>query len=277
MNTPADLSPLLEAFFTQRLIAQRKVSPHTINSYRDTFRLLLKFAERRLRCPPSKLTLENLAAPFLAAFLDHLEADRANGPRTRNLRLAAIHSFFRYAALEAPQHAGLIQRVLAIPRKRYSRALVDFLTRPEIEALLAVVNPHTWIERRDHAFLLTAVQTGLGLSELTSLRQQDVWLALARMSVVKERAERSVALRWRNRPQRSSTPGSNTKERMHLVSCSRAHEADDSVPTRFSISWPNMLELRKRYVLRSLIKTLARMCFDTPQPWKCCKPASIDP
>ena len=98
MNTPADLSPLLEAFFTQRLIAQRKVSPHTINSYRDTFRLLLKFAERRLRCPPSKLTVENLAAPFLAAFLDHLEADRANGPRTRNLRLAAIHSFFRYAA-----------------------------------------------------------------------------------------------------------------------------------------------------------------------------------
>ena len=156
MNTPADLSPLLEAFLTQRLIAQRKVSPHTINSYRDTFRLLLKFAERRLRCPPSKLTLENLAAPFLAAFLDHLEADRANGPRTRNLRLAAIHSFFRYAALEAPQHAGLIQRVLAIPRKRYSRALVDFLTRPEIEALLSVVNRNTWIERRDHAFLLTA-------------------------------------------------------------------------------------------------------------------------
>jgi site-specific recombinase XerC len=101
MNTPADLSPLLEAFFTQRLIAQRKVSPHTINSYRDTFSLQLKFAERRLRCPPSKLTLENLAAPFLAAFLDHLETTRANGARTRNLRLAAIHSFFRYAALEA--------------------------------------------------------------------------------------------------------------------------------------------------------------------------------
>jgi len=176
MNTPVDLSPLLEAFFTQRLIAQRKASPHTINSYRDTFSLLLKFAERRLRCQPSKLTLENLAAPFLAAFLDHLETTRANGARTRNLRLAAIHSFFRYAALEAPQHAGLIQRVLAIPRKRYSRALVDFLTRPEIEALLSVANRNTWIGRRDHAFLLTAVQTGLRLSELTSLRQQDVSL-----------------------------------------------------------------------------------------------------
>jgi integrase/recombinase XerD len=176
MNTTADLSPLLEAYFTRRLIAQHKVSPHTINSYRDTFRLLLKFAESRLGCQPSKLTLEHLAAPFLAAFLDHLEATRANGPRTRNLRLAAIRSFFRYAALEAPQHAGLIQRVLAIPCKRYSRALVDFLTRPEIEALLSAVNRNTWIGRRDHALLLTAVQTGLRLSELTNLRQQDVSL-----------------------------------------------------------------------------------------------------
>jgi integrase/recombinase XerD len=176
MNTPADLSPLLEAFFTQRLIAQRNVSPHTISSYRDTFRLLLHFSQKRLRCPPSKLTLEQLDAPFLAAFLDHLEAARANGPRTRNVRLAAIHSFFRYAALEAPQHAGLIQRVLALPRKRYARALVDFLTRPEIEALLSVVNRRTWRGRRDHALLLTAVQTGLRLSELTSLRPQDVFL-----------------------------------------------------------------------------------------------------
>ncbi|MBV9488587.1 MAG: site-specific integrase [Verrucomicrobia bacterium] len=176
MNTPADLSPLLEAFFTQRLIAQRNVSPHTISSYRDSFRLLLHFAEKRLRCPPSKLTLAHLDAPFLAAFLDHLEGARANGPRTRNVRLAAIHAFFRYAALEAPQHAGLIQRVLAIPRKRYARALVDFLTRPEIEALLSVVNRHTWRGRRDHALLLTAVQTGLRLSELTSLRPQDVCL-----------------------------------------------------------------------------------------------------
>jgi integrase len=105
----------------------------------------------------------------LAAFLDHLETTRANGARTRNLRLAAIHSFFRYAALEAPQHAGLIQRVLAIPRKRYARALIDFLSRPEIEALLRAVNRNTWIGQRDHAFLLTAVQTGLRLSELTSL------------------------------------------------------------------------------------------------------------
>lgn len=178
MNTPADLAPLLESFFTQRLIAQRRVSPHTINSYRDTFRLLLKYAEKQLGRPPSKLTLEHLAAPFVAAFLAQLETSRANGPRTRNLRLAAIHSFFRYAALEAPQHAGLIQRVLSIPRKRHTRPLVDFLTRAEIEALLSATNRQTWVGQRDHALLLTAVQTGLRLSELTSLRQQDVWVGV---------------------------------------------------------------------------------------------------
>lgn len=178
MNTPADFAPLLESFFTQRLIAQRKVSPHTINSYRDTFRLLLKFAVNQLGRPPSKLTLADLAAPFVSAFLGQLETSRANGPRTRNLRLAAIRSFFQYAALEAPQHAGLIQRVLSIPRKRHSRPLVDFLTRAEIEALLAATPRHAWVGQRDHALMLTAVQTGLRLSELTSLRQQDVWLGV---------------------------------------------------------------------------------------------------
>lgn len=178
MNTPADLAPLLEAFFTQRLIAQRKVSAHTISSYRDTFRLLLKFAEKQLGRPPSKLTLAHLEAPFVAAFLAHLETTRTNGARTRNLRLAAIRSFFRYAALEAPQHAGLIQRVLSIPCKRHSRPLVDFLTRAELEALLSASHRPTWIGQRDHALVLTAVQTGLRLSELTGLRQQDVWLGV---------------------------------------------------------------------------------------------------
>lgn len=176
MKLAADFPALLESFFTQRLIAQRKASPHTIASYRDTFRLLLQFAQKRLGTPPSQLTLEDLNAPFLGKFLDQLEATRANGARSRNLRLTAIRSFFRYAALEAPQHAGLIQRVLAIPNKRQTRRLVDFLTRPEIEALLSVVNRNTWLGRRDHAILLTTVQTGLRLSEITSLRQQDVLL-----------------------------------------------------------------------------------------------------
>jgi integrase/recombinase XerD len=168
---------LLEAFFTRRLIGQRRVSPHTVASYRDTFRLLFQFAEKHLAKVPSRLTLEDLNAPFLGAFLDHLESTRANGARSRNLRLTAIRSFFRYAALETPQHSGLIQRVLAIPNKRQARPLVGFLTRPEIDALLAVPDRDKWLGRRDHALLLTVVQTGLRLAEATSIRQQDVCLA----------------------------------------------------------------------------------------------------
>jgi len=168
----AELSPLLERFFSQRLIAQRRVSAHTVASYRDTFRLLLVFAENRLGRPPSRLTLADLNAPFLSEFLDHLEAYRSNKARSRNLRLTALRSFFRYAALEAPQHAHLIQRVLSIPNKRHARALVGFLTRPEIDAVLAAVDITTWMGRRDHALLLT----GLRLSELTSLHHRDVAL-----------------------------------------------------------------------------------------------------
>ena len=176
MNPPPDLAPLLEGFFTQRLMAQRHASPHTIASYRDTFRLLLEFTQKRLRRAPSQLALADLNAPMVTSYLDHLESQRTNRPRSRNVRLAAIRSFFHYAALEAPEHAALIQRVLAIPPKRQTRPLLDFLIRPEIEALLSAPDRHTWIGQRDHALLLVAVQTGLRLSELTGLRQQDVSL-----------------------------------------------------------------------------------------------------
>jgi len=176
MKTQGDLAPLLEGFFTKRLLAQRRASPHTIASYRDTFRLLLGFAQKRLGHLPSKLTMKDLQAPFIASFLDELENTRTNGARSRNLRLAAIRSFFRYAALEAPEHSALIQRVLAIPRKRHTRALIDFLQRPEIQALLSAPDQTVWVGRRDYAFLLTATQTGLRLSELTGLRHQDVTL-----------------------------------------------------------------------------------------------------
>lgn len=176
MKTPAELAPMLETFFSKRLIGQRQASPHTIAAYRDTFSLLLKFAEQRLRRPPSALTLADLPAPFLATFLDHLETTRHCCARSRNLRLSALRSFFRFAALETPQHGGLIQRVLAIPSKRYQRPVIDFLTREEIEAVLAAPDRTTWIGRRDHAFLLTAMQTGLRLSELTGLTRQDVLL-----------------------------------------------------------------------------------------------------
>lgn len=174
--TSANLAALLEAFFTDRLIGQRRVSPHTVASYRDTFRLLLRFAQRELGKSPSDLAITDLNAKLVGAFLDDLEKARANACRSRNLRLTAIRSFFRYAALECPEYSEGIQRVLAIPRKRQSSRLVDFLTRPETEALLAVPDQTTWLGRRDRALLLVAMQTGLRLSELIGLRQRDIYL-----------------------------------------------------------------------------------------------------
>lgn len=170
------LARLLEPFFTDRLIHQRQASPHTVAAYRDTFRLLLGFLHRRLGKAPSELDLEHLDAPRIGAFLEDLEKQRHNSVRTRNVRLAAIHSFFRYAALQAPEHSALIQRVLAIPPKRCDRALVTYLTPAETEALLTAPDRRSWIARRDHTLLLVAVQTGLRVSELTRLNVQDVQL-----------------------------------------------------------------------------------------------------
>lgn len=173
------LAPLLEAFFTDRLVQQRHASSHTIAAYRDAFRLLLSFAQRELRVAPSDIGLQALDAPFICRFLLHLETERRNGVRSRNARLAAIHSFFRYIALREPAHAALIQRVLAIPHKRAEKKLVTFLTQAELEALLAAPDQLTPIGRRDHALLLLALQTGLRVSELTQLRIEDVRLDAA--------------------------------------------------------------------------------------------------
>ena len=172
----ASFPSLLQSFFTDRLLRQRQASPHTIAGYRDSFRLLLKFAKERLHKSPSQLQIEDLDAPFVGLFLDHLESTRQNSARTRNARLGAIHSFFRYVALEEPAHALHCQRILAVPNKRHERRPIDFLNREEIEALLAVPNPSTWIGRRDRTLLLVAVQTGLRVSELTGLDCQDVVL-----------------------------------------------------------------------------------------------------
>ncbi len=196
MTSTPSLAILLERFFTQRLMQQRQASPHTISSYRDTFRLLLVFTQQRLRKPPSRLALTDIDAPLIVAFLAEMEQSRGIAPRSRNLRLTAIRSFFQYAAFEAPAQSAQIQRVLAIPGKRYTRAVVSFLTRPEVDALLATPDQRTWSGRRDHAFLLTAVQTGLRLSELTGLQQQDVTLGTgAHLRVVgKGRKERCTPL-----------------------------------------------------------------------------------
>jgi integrase/recombinase XerD len=176
MPSDHSLAPLLQRFFTKRLISERHVSPHTIASYRDTFRLLFRFAEVKLKKAPSTLLLQDLDCNFISTFLQDLEQKRGNSARSRNLRLTAIRSFFRYASFEEPDLSGLIQRVLGMPDKRYDQRLVAFLTRPEIDALLAAPQTGTWTGRRDHAFLAVAVQTGLRLSEMTGLRPEHVKL-----------------------------------------------------------------------------------------------------
>lgn len=170
----ACLQSLVQLFFTDRLLKQLGVSPHTVAAYRDAFRLLLQFASERLRRPPSKLRIEDLDASFLGKFLDHLEEVRGNCTRTRNNRLAALHAFFQYVSISEPALALHCQRILAIPSKRHERAPVAFLTEAESAALVAAPNLDNWIGRRDRALLLLAVQTGLRNSELTSLRRQDV-------------------------------------------------------------------------------------------------------
>lgn len=196
MNPTVSFPALLQRFFTERLMQQRRASPHTIGSYRDTFRLLLRFAQGRLGKLPMQLAFEQIDAPLIAAFLDDLESNRGITARSRNLRLTAIRSFFRYAAFEAPANAEQIQRVLAIPSQRFTRAEVGFLTRPEIDALVAAPDQRSWSGRRDHALLLVAVQTGLRLSELTGVRRDSVFQGPgAHVRVLgKGRKERAIPL-----------------------------------------------------------------------------------
>jgi site-specific recombinase XerD len=216
MITLGSFAVLLERFFTDRLMQQRQASPHTISSYRDTFRQFLKFVQQRLHKPPSRLAFEEIEAPLIVAFLDSLEKQHAVSVRTRNLRLTAVHSFFRYAAFEAPGRSAQIQRVLAIPSKRFTRTLVRFLTRAEVDALLAAPDQRSWSGRRDHTFIRMAVQTGLRLSEMTGLTRKDLVLgAGAHVRVIgKGRKERCTPLArstvaavkaWLREPQRGST------------------------------------------------------------------------
>lgn len=196
MSPTVNFPTLLQSFFTQRLMQQRQASPHTISSYRDSFRLLLHFAQARLGKPPTQLAFEQIDAPLIAAFLEDMENGRGIAARSRNLRLTAIRSFFRYAAFEAPAHSEQIQRVLAIPSQRFTRAQVGFLTRPEVEALLAAPDQHTWSGRRDHAILLVAVQSGLRLSELTAIRRNALILGTGAhiQTLGKGRKERATPL-----------------------------------------------------------------------------------
>ncbi|MGB0091310.1 MAG: tyrosine-type recombinase/integrase, partial [Solirubrobacteraceae bacterium] len=188
------LAPSMQAWFTDRLINQRDASPRTITAYRDTMRLLLTFASEQTGKLPSRLDIDDLDAPMIGAFLDYLEQDRGNSPRTRNARLAAIHSLYRYSALRHPEHAHTIARVIEIPNKRYDRTIVSYLEQHEIKALLRAPDRTTWLGRRDHALLLTAIQTGLRVSELVNLRIEHVRLDTgASVKVLGKRRTQRVA------------------------------------------------------------------------------------
>ena len=196
------LAPTMQAFFTDRLVRQRHASPQTVAAYRDTMRLLLGFAQQRVGKPPSELDLEQLDAELIAAFLDHLETDRGNSIRTRNTRLAAIRSLYRFAALRHPEHAAVIGRVLALPSRRFDQQIVTYLSKPEVDALLAAPDRGTWTGRRDYALLLLAVQTGLRASELTGLACADVHLGTAAHVTCHGKDGRIASLRSRARSPR---------------------------------------------------------------------------
>jgi integrase/recombinase XerD len=221
VTTP--LSPLLQAFFTERLARQRDASPHTIAAYRDSFRLLLGFVHQRTGKSPCKLQLQDLDAAMIAAFLGHLENERGNSVRTRNARLTAVHSFFHYAALKAPECSELITRVLAIPEKRFDTTLISYLTKPEIDALLAAPDRATWTGRRDHALLLLAVQTGLRASEIASLRRQDLQLD----------GSAWVRCRGKGRKERCTPLTRQTRQALHIWLRERGGDPDSPLfPSR---------------------------------------------
>lgn len=170
------LAPTLQAYFTDRLTHQLGASAHTIAAYRDSWRLLLTFATRRTGIPPAKIDIADLDATLVGEFLNHLETERGNSVRTRNVRLATIHSMFTFAALRHPEHAETIARILAIPPKRYDRPEITYLSRAEAKALLDAPDHGTWAGRRDRAWILLAVTTGLRVSELTALTRNDMHL-----------------------------------------------------------------------------------------------------
>jgi site-specific recombinase XerD len=187
------LAPTLQAWFIDRLMTQQNASPRTIAAYRDTVRLLLAFAHRHTGKEPCRLDFVDLDAPLIGAFLAHLEQERGNSPKTRNARLAAIHSVYRNAAFRHPEHAASIARVIEILTKRHHRTIISYLDRPEIDALLDAPDRTTWLGRRDHAMLLTAIQTGMRVSELVNLTITSLSLGTgAHLQVTGKRAKNAA-------------------------------------------------------------------------------------
>ena len=216
------LASTIQAFFTDYLTRQRRASPHTIAAYRDSLRLLLAFAARQAGKQPSALEITDLDAPVVGAFLDHLEKERGNSVRTRNARLAAIHALFSFAALRHLECAAVIQRVMAIPPKRFDRKLVTYLTEPEAAALLAAPDTATRTGRRDRALLTLAIQAGLRVSELTSLTRADAFLGTGAHVTCTGKGRKQRITPLTPATAKSSPPGSTSTPGTRATPCSPA-------------------------------------------------------
>lgn len=199
-NDTDEFSAILQRFFAEYLISQRNVSPHTVAAYRDTFCLLLRFLERDTKTPPAGLKLQDLSASRVIAFLDYLEQARGNCIRSRNSRLAAIRSFLQYAAASNPACLSSIRQVIAIPFKRFSRPVLGYLSREEVEAIIGAPDQSTWSGRRDRVLLSTLYNTGARVSEIVSLRQESLAFQQATATLLiegKGRKQRIVPL-WKS-------------------------------------------------------------------------------
>ena len=269
------LAPSLQAFFTDRLIGQRAASPNTIGAYKLSFRLLLGFAASPHRQGAvSALDIADLDAPLIAAFLDHLEADRHNSVRTRNNRLAAVHSLFAYLALHHPEHAASIQRVLAIPPKRTQRNLVTYLTDAEVDALLGACDQTTWTGRRDHAMFALTIQTGLRISELAALNRQDVTFGAGANvhTVGKGRKERRTPLVPATEP--SSRPGSASGPAHPATRCFPPHRQPPQPRRHRAAPRPPLGPRRRSLPVAQGETRHACTRSGTPRPCACCWPAT---
>jgi len=268
------IAPTLQAFFTDRLITERNASPETVASYRDTMRLLLSYARDHTDKAPHELDFDDLDAPLIGAFLSHLETVRGNSVRTRNTRLAAIHSLYRYAALRHPEHAQTIARVIAIPTKRHRHEDISYLDLAEIKALLAAPDKSRWLGRRDHALLLTMIQTGVRVSELTALRLRDVNLAATAAH---------IRVLGKGRKLRAVTLTHETAAVLREWLNERQGQSDDPLfPTRQggmlsrdAVAWLTAKHAvtRRQVVRRSRPSRSPRTCCDTPT--RCCSRRTV--
>jgi hypothetical protein len=271
------IAPTLQAFFTDRLAKQLNASPRTIASYRDTLSLLLRFVKDTTGTAPSALQWDDLDEPVIAAFLQHLETDRHNSPRTRNLRLTAIRSLFSYAAIRHPEHAAVIGRVLSIPPKRFQRRSVTFLTAKESQALIDAPPPGRWEGRRDRAMLTLTIQAGLRVSELIAVNCGDVTLGTVGACMWKARDANTAPFRSPTRLKQSSPSGSPNDEAHQQTRCSRPAQPAGSVATPSSDASRPTSRPPPHDAHRSQANGSTPMSSGTAARWRCCEPGSTPP